>query len=184
MRFVPAFFLMVVSWGSLAVAQTESGASLESLARWLQSQGIGYSTPWVPPGESKPWTMDCSNAVRWLHREHRGMVLPRTSSDQYQFFRERGKLRRAKPDSSRLARTLRPGDLLFWEHTYRPKRKPPVTHVMMYLGRDDSGRMWMAGSQGKRGVGIHEFRPQQKMGGYNWFLWFRREGRFIGFARP
>jgi hypothetical protein len=33
-------------------------------------------------------------------------------------------------------------------------------------------------------VGIHEFRPQQRMGGYNWFLWFRREGRFIGFARP
>jgi hypothetical protein len=55
---------------------------------------------------------------------------------------------------------------------------------MMYLGRDASGRMWMAGSQGKRGVGIHEFRPQQRMGGYNWFLWFRREGRFIGFARP
>lgn len=184
MRFFPLLILYLVFTLSFAAAEGESGARLESLARWLESQRIGYSRPWLPPGESKPWTMDCSNAVRWLHREHRGEVLPRTSSGQFEFFRGQGKLRRAKPDPSRLARTLRPGDLLFWEHTYRPKRKPPVTHVMMYLGRDRSGRMWMAGSQGKRGVGIHEFRPQQRMGGYNWFLWFRREGRFIGFARP
>jgi cell wall-associated NlpC family hydrolase len=81
-------------------------------------------------------------------------------------------------------RTLRRGDLLFWEHTYRPVRKPPVTHVMMYLGRDPQGRMWMAGSQGSRGVGIYEFRPKMKMGGYPWFLWFRREGKFLGYARP
>ena len=159
-------------------------ADLETNARWLAGQGIGYSRPWVPPGEVKPWSMDCSNAVRWLHREHRGEMLPRTSSDQYELFRRRGKFQRAKPDASRLMRTLRRGDLLFWEHTYRPVRKPPVTHVMMYLGRDPQGRMWMAGSQGSRGVGIYEFRPKMKMGGYPWFLWFRREGKFLGYARP
>jgi cell wall-associated NlpC family hydrolase len=168
----------------VARAELESHAGLEAKARWLAGQGIPYARPWKPPGESKPWTMDCSNTVRWLHREHRGEVLPRTSSGQYDFFRQRGRLRRVPPDPARLVRTLRPGDLLFWEHTHRPQRKPPVTHVMMYLGRDRSGRMWMAGSQGKRGVGIHEFRPRQAMGGYNWFLWFRREGRFVGFARP
>jgi len=159
-------------------------ADLEANARWLAGQGIGYSRPWVPPGEVKPWSMDCSNAVRWLHREHRGEMLPRTSSDQYEHFRRRGKFQRAKPDANRLMRTLRRGDLLFWEHTYRPVRKPPVTHVMMYLGRDPQGRMWMAGSQGSRGVGIYEFRPKMKMGGYPWFLWFRREGKFLGYARP
>jgi hypothetical protein len=157
---------------------------LESRARWLASQGIPYAGSWVPPGETSPWQMDCSNTIRWLHREERGEILPRTSSAQYEHFRQRGQLRRIKPDLQRLRSELRRGDLLFWEHTYKPKRNPPVTHVMLYLGRDASGKMWMAGSQGKRGVSIHEFRPKQKLGGYNWFLWFRRDGRFVGYARP
>jgi hypothetical protein len=161
-----------------------SRADLEIKARWLSEQRISYSRPWVPPGEVKPWSMDCSNAVRWLHLECRGEMLPRTSSEQYEYFRRRGKFQRTKPDAQRLMRSLRRGDLLFWEHTYRPVRKPPVTHVMMYLGRDPRGRMWMAGSQGSRGVGIYEFRPKMKMGGYPWFLWFRREGKFLGYARP
>ena len=55
---------------------------------------------------------------------------------------------------------------------------------MVYLGRDPQGRMWMAGSQGSRGVGVYEFRPKMKMGSYPWFLWFRREGKFVGYARP
>lgn len=177
------FFAILFFFSGVSFA-AGTGGELESLARWLEGQRIGYARPWVPPGESQAWKMDCSNAVRWLHREIRGEALPRTSSGQFEFFRERGRFQRMKPDAGRLARTLHAGDLLFWEHTYRPQRKPPVTHVMMYLGRDRSGRMWMAGSQGKRGVGIHEFRPGQRMGGYNWFLWFRREGRFIGFARP
>jgi cell wall-associated NlpC family hydrolase len=184
MRIFPVWIFVFWLGVSGVRGEMETHAGLESRARWLAGQGIPYARPWTPPGESKPWTMDCSNTVRWLHREHRGEVLPRTSSGQYEFFRSRGRLRRVPPDAARLARALRPGDLLFWEHTYRPQRKPPVTHVMMYLGRDRAGRMWMAGSQGRRGVGIHEFRPRQRMGGYNWFLWFRREGRFVGFARP
>jgi cell wall-associated NlpC family hydrolase len=162
------------------LAQSE----LEVRARWLDSLGLPYNAHWTPPGEPKPWKMDCSNTVRWLHRETHGSLLPRTSSDQYLFFRERGRFRRAGTNPDRLMRELRRGDLLFWEHTYRPQRRPPVTHVMVYLGRDQSGRMWMAGSQGGQGVGVHEFRPKMRMGGYNWFLWFRREGRFIGYARP
>jgi cell wall-associated NlpC family hydrolase len=163
-------------------ALAQSG--LEARARWLDSLGLPYNAHWTPPGEAKPWKMDCSNTVRWLHRETHGSLLPRTSSDQYLFFRERGRFRRAGTNPGRLMRELRRGDLLFWEHTYRPQRRSPVTHVMVYLGRDQAGRMWMAGSQGGQGVGVHEFRPKMRMGGYNWFLWFRREGRFIGYARP
>jgi cell wall-associated NlpC family hydrolase len=161
-----------------------SAQVIESKARWLESQGIRYAGNWVPPGESRGWAMDCSNAVRWFHRELWGRELPRTASDQYLHFRKQGKFKRARPDAANLAKRLRPGDFLFWEHTYKPRRKPPVTHVMMYLGRDASGRMWMAGAQSSRGVRVYEFRPQSKMGSYNWFLWFRREGRFIGYARP
>jgi hypothetical protein len=175
-------FLFCLSGPSMQAAPHP--AEIESKARWLESHGIRYSGRWVPPGESSAWSMDCSNTARWFHRELWGKNLPRTASDQYLFFRKQGKFRRARPDAAKLARVLRPGDFLFWEHTYKPRRKPPITHVMMYLGRDASGKMWMAGAQGSRGVDIYEFRPKGKMGGYNWFLWFRREGRFIGFARP
>jgi len=159
-------------------------ARIEEKARWLSSQGIRYSGNWLPPGETRPWAMDCSNAVRWFYRELWGRNLPRTASDQFLYFRQQRKFKKARPDAARLARVLRPGDFLFWEHTYKPRRKPPVTHVMMYLGRDRNGKMMMAGAQGSRGVRIYEFRPQSRMGGYNTFLWFRREGRFIGYARP
>jgi cell wall-associated NlpC family hydrolase len=30
---------------------------------------------------------------------------------------------------------LKPGDLLFWTNTTETKRKLPVTHVMIYLGK-------------------------------------------------
>lgn len=182
---VPFFlFLLLCFSAPVTTVAAPAAADLEASARWLESLGIRYGGKWTPPGESAAWSMDCSNTARWLHRQHWGRDLPRTASGQYLHFRKQGKFRKARPDAARLARTLRPGDFLFWENTYKPRRKPPVTHVMVYLGRDERGRMWMAGSQSSRGVRVYEFRPKSKMGGYNWFLWFRREGRFIGFARP
>ncbi len=181
-RFVKFVAMMLFAFRpTLHVAEANEW---EVMAQRLTSERIGYSKPWMPPGEQKPWVMDCSNTVRWMHREGAGAMLPRTSSAQYEYFRQQGRLRRVRPDPNRLIRDLKSGDLLFWEHTYRPARKPPVTHVMMYLGRDRQGRMWMAGSQGSRGVGIYEFKPRLRMGGYPWFLWFRREGRFVAYARP
>ena len=175
----------LVLWLVLFLAPVmASAANWESLAGRLAAERIGYAKPWYPPGEEKPWVMDCSNAVRWMLREGSGVLVPRTSAAQYDFFRQRGRLRRVPADPRRLLRELKAGDLLFWEHTHRPTRKHPVTHVMMYLGRDRGGRLWMAGSQGSRGVGIYEFKPRLRMGGYPWFLWFRREGRFVAYARP
>ena len=61
-------------------------------------------------------------------------------------------------------RYLRPGDLLFWTGTYRTYRKPPITHVMLYLGKNKENRPLMFGSttgsyRGKevRGVGVFDF---------------------------
>lgn len=158
--------------------------SLPEKARWLASQQLRYNQAWSPPGSSQVWTMDCSNTARWLQASVFGRSIPRTAASQYEFFRHRGEFQRVRPDAARLAKILRPGDLLFWEHTYRPRRKPPVTHVMTYLGRDGAGRMLMVGAQGSRGVDIYRFDPREPLGSYRWFLWFRREGRFIGFARP
>lgn len=147
-------------------------------------ENVRYNGRWIPPGETKPWVMDCSNTSRWLYREVRGIDLPRTASDQYEWLRLHHRLWRTGPDEARLRRHLQPGDLLFWEHTYRPPRRPPVTHVMVYLGKDPRGRLMMAGSQGASGPDVYEFRPTKKMGGYRFFFFFHRDGRFVAYGRP
>ena len=79
------------------------------------------------------------------------------------------------------------GDLLFWEWTYNIKRSPPITHVMIYLGRDKKGIPRMAGSSsGKNGgVGIYTFDPNAPMGGVkNAFGRYVKRARFVGFGRP
>ncbi|MDD5200305.1 MAG: NlpC/P60 family protein [Terrimicrobiaceae bacterium] len=148
------------------------------------AQNVRYNGRWVPPGEPSPWVMDCSNTSRWLYREVRGIELPRTASDQYEWLRARHRLWRARPDAASLRRRLQTGDLLFWENTYRPERRPPVTHVMLFLGTDERGRMMMAGSQGASGPDTYEFQPAKKMGGYRFFFFFRRDGRFVAYGRP
>ncbi len=147
-------------------------------------ENVHYNGRWVPPGESSAWVMDCSNTTRWLYRDVRGLDLPRTASDQYEWLRSRHRLWRVNPNSRSLQRRLQPGDLLFWEDTYRPVRRPPVTHVMLYLGTNEDGRMMMAGSQGASGPDIYEFRPAKKMGGYRFFFFFHRDGRFVAYGRP
>ncbi|HVE15313.1 MAG TPA: NlpC/P60 family protein [Chthoniobacterales bacterium] len=148
------------------------------------SQNIRYNGRWVPPGENSVWVMDCSNTSRWLYREVRGINLPRTASDQYEWLRTRHRLWRIGPNEAALRKRLRPGDLLFWEHTYKPPRRPPVTHVMVYLGTDEHGRMLMAGSQGASGPDTYQFKPAKKMGGYRFFFFFHRDGRFVAYGRP
>lgn len=191
--------VVVVGWvlASVGYANPEPG-DWEVVARWLAEQKIPYGGAWAVPaaqgssvgavGGSEsvgvPRAMDCSNTTRWLYGHFFGGDLPRTASGQYEFFQERGKLKRASANRGRLAKVLQPGDFLFWEHTYKPKRKPPVTHVMVYLGKDAAGKMWMVGAQNSRGVAIYEFRPEAKMGGYRWFLWFQKSGKFVGFGRP
>lgn len=150
----------------------------------LSSRGLRYNGRWTPPGEKSAWAMDCSNTARWLLRETRQVSLPRTASDQYEFLRKSRRLWRVRGNSSALRKRLEPGDLLFWENTYRPVRKPPITHVMVYLGTDNSGQMWMAGSQSSKGPNVYRFNPEARMGGYRFFWFFRRDGRFVAYGRP
>lgn len=134
--------------------------------------------------------MDCSNTTRHLVEKTRGITLPRTASDQYLFLRQHGKLKRVGglwggvPDVSWWTKRLRPGDLLFWEHTYKPQRRPPVTHVMIYLGCDENGVPLMAGAQNSRGVGIYKLQPRAVYGGHGGFLGlFRRKGKLVAYGR-
>ena len=162
-------------------------------ARRLSAQRIAYNGAWTPPGQRSAWAMDCSNTARWLYREAADLELPRTASDQYESLRLANRLwETPRDDTSRpeklerwLAARLQPGDLLFWENTYKPVRQPDITHVMIFLGRDTTGHWLMAGSQSTQGVSIYKFNPHAVKGGYSaWFGLVRRHGRFVAFGRP
>jgi hypothetical protein len=177
------FFALVAA--PLANAQmTRDDLAARITAETATLSAIPYNGRWTPPGSAKPWVMDCSNTARWLYLSAAGHQLPRTASEQYEALRAARQLWRVNASSRNWQSRLRPGDLLFWENTYRPKRKPPITHVMVYLGRGPDGALRMAGSQGSRGVDFYTFRPETPYGGYNWFLWFKRTGRFVAFGRP
>jgi LysM repeat protein len=183
-----------------STAATDWGNRFLQQARALGSQGIGYDDDWRPPGESRSWTMDCSNTTRYLYKVTTGIQLPRTASDQYYYLHLQGKawdvpqIANGMPDTNYLRQNLKPGDLLFWENTYRPERQPPITHVMVYLGTDAQGRWLMAGSQSSRGgehnrrnggPDVYVFRPSQPCGGYTtWLGMVHHTGRFCAFGRP
>jgi cell wall-associated NlpC family hydrolase len=163
---------------------------LHGEASVLSRLGLGYGASFIPPGEIAAWRMDCSNTARYLVRQTRGIELPRTASDQYNYVRQNGRLKRVGglfggvPEKSWWAKRLRPGDLLFWEHTYKPKRKPPVTHVMVYLGPDGAGNLLMAGAQNSRGVGIYKLQPHVSYGGHGGFLGlFKKKGKLVAYGR-
>jgi cell wall-associated NlpC family hydrolase len=164
--------------------------NLRALAAYLQSLGLPYNATAQLPGEDKPLGMDCSNTARYLVEKTKGITLPRTASDQYLFVRRHGRLKRAgglfggTPDAPWWTKRLQPGDLLFWEHTYKPKRKPPVTHVMVYLGRDENGTPLMAGAQNSRGVNIYKLQPRVTYGGHGGFLGlFQKKGKLVAYGR-
>ena len=183
-----ALFLAAILLGAGARSAAEPALLQEASA--LSALGLGYGASFVPPGENAAWRMDCSNAARYLVRQTRGIELPRTASDKYNYVRRNGRLKRAGglfggvPDKSWWAKRLRSGDLLFWEHTYKPKRKPPVTHVMVYLGPDESGNLLMVGAQNSRGVGIYKLQPQVAYGGHGGLLGlFKKKGKLVAYGR-
>ena len=186
--------------GSHTSESGEWGNRFLSETRDLAGRGIGYDEPWRPDGESHSWEMDCSNTTRYLYRITAGIQLPRTASDQYYYLHLQDKAwdvpmtSRGFADCNYLRSNLKPGDLLFWENTYKPERQPPITHVMIYLGTDASGRWLMAGSQSGRhgmynphrnGPDVYVFNPTQYSGGYtSWLGLVHHHGRFVAYGRP
>lgn len=186
---------------TLAFAETDDwGSRFLYQARLLGDKGIEYDDDWRPPGENRSWTMDCSNTSRYLYQVTTGIKLPRTASDQYYYLHLQDKAWDVPDTSDGIAECeylrhhLKPGDLLFWENTYRPERQPPITHVMVYLGVNSLGQWIMAGSQSSRGgehnrrnggPDVYVFRPTQPCGGYTtWMGLVHHRGRFCAFGRP
>ena len=142
--------------------------ALLATALELTTRGLGYKLGSADPGQGG---MDCSGTVYHLLRRAGVTDVPRSSHEQYRWAWESGQFRavNSRTFDSFEFRALRPGDLLFWTGTYEPKvkRDPPISHVMIYLGRAKSGgRPLMIGSSDGRpfegkpqcGVSVFDFR--------------------------
>jgi len=84
---------------------------------------------------------------------------------------------------------LKPGDLLFWTGTYSIQRDPPITHAMIYLGREKkTGMRVMVGasdgrtyqSQQRFGVSVFDFKMPRADNGE--IENGKTRPRFVGYA--
>lgn len=136
-------------------------ASLE-----LTRRGLTYRY-----GSSDPATggMDCSGTIYYLLKAAGVKEPPRDSSGLYLWAQKAGTLHRVSPTSldDPSLDDLKPGDLLFWEGTYEVQRDPPISHAMLYLGREKAtGIHVMVGASDGRtygdtkrtGVSVFDFK--------------------------
>ncbi len=137
-------------------------------------------------GSSEPANrgMDCSGTIHFLLRYMGLKNPPRDASSIYLWAQSYGTLKEVRTSDlhdSRL-KDLRPGDLLFWEGTYDVGRNPPISHVMVYLGREKgNGAQVMAGASDGR-----KYRGVKRNGVSVFDFTLPKPGSravFVGFAR-
>jgi cell wall-associated NlpC family hydrolase len=81
--------------------------------------------------------LDCSGFIYFVLGGAGFKDVPRQSSDQYLWVRKNGDFHSVlsrNADTFELEQ-LRLGDLMFWSGTYKVDRDVPITHVMIYLGK-------------------------------------------------
>jgi cell wall-associated NlpC family hydrolase len=113
--------------------------------------------------------MDCSGFVFYVLTQNGVRDVPRDSSQQYVWLRKAGTFRavNSRRDDTFELEELAPGDLLFWTGTYSIERDPPITHAMIYLGREKGThqRVMVGASDGRTykgesryGVSVFDFK--------------------------
>lgn len=113
--------------------------------------------------------MDCSGFVFYTLTQNGVRDVPRDSSQQYIWLRKAGTFKavNSRHDDTFELDELAPGDLLFWTGTYNIERDPPITHAMIYLGREKgtNHRIMVGASDGRTykgesryGVSVFDFK--------------------------
>ncbi len=140
--------------------------TIVDLALDLAGRGLEYKYGSADPDSGG---MDCSGFVYYVLTNAGVRDVPRDSSEQYAWLRKAGKFEAVisrKEETFELAE-LKPGDLLFWTGTYKIERDPPITHAMIYLGREKgtNHRIMIGASDGRTyrgesryGVSIFDFK--------------------------
>src|ERR1700730_1689471 len=116
--------------------------------------------------------MDCSGFVYFVLKQNGVSGVPRDSSEQYVWLRRARQFESvlSQKDDSFELEDLKPGDLLFWTGTYSIERDPPITHAMIYLGREKkTGHRVMVGAsdgrvyqgESRNGVSVFDFKVQR-----------------------
>jgi cell wall-associated NlpC family hydrolase len=140
----------------------------------LTRENLGYTYGSADPANGG---MDCSGFIYYVLKQNGFPDVPRDSSQQYVWVRKAGNLYAVlsrKEDSFEFD-DLKPGDLLFWRGTYNIDRDPPITHTMIYLGREKrtNKRVMVGSSDGRTydgkqrwGVSVFDFKmpPPPKSG--------------------
>jgi cell wall-associated NlpC family hydrolase len=157
----------------------------ESLA--LTKRNLDYTYGSADPENGG---MDCSGFIYYVLRQNGIEDVPRSASEQYVWVRKLGNFRAVlsrEIDSFELDE-LKPGDLLFWTGTYSVERDPPITHTMIYVGKEkDSGKPVMVGASDGRtydgekqfGVSVFDFKTARERGAST----SGRHPRFVGYAK-
>ena len=139
----------------------------------LTTRNLDYKYGSADPGNGG---MDCSGFVYFVLKQNGVEAVPRDSSEQYIWLRRAAKFEPvvSQKDDSFEFDNLKPGDLLFWTGTYAIQRDPPITHAMIYLGREKkTGARVMVGasdgrtyqSQQRFGVSVFDFKmPRAEKG--------------------
>ena len=124
----------------------------------LTEQNLGYKYGSADPAAGG---MDCSGFIFYVLNNAGYKDVPRDSSGQYVWVRKNSDFHAVlsrSGDSFELDE-LKPGDLMFWSGTYKIDRDIPITHVMIYLGKEKStGKPVMVGAtDGRSYDGIRRF---------------------------
>jgi len=132
----------------------------------LTKENLGYAYGSADPANGG---MDCSGFIYYLLTENGFKDVPRDSSQQYVWVRKAGNFNAvlSRHEDSFEFDALKPGDLLFWSGTYNIDRDPPITHTMIYLGREKrtKKRVMIGSSDGRTydgkqrfGVSVFDFK--------------------------
>jgi len=158
----------------------------------LTKQNLGYTYGSADPANGG---MDCSGFIYYVLKQNGFPDVPRDSTQQYIWVRKAGDFDAvlSRNEDSFEFNDLNPGDLLFWRGTYNIDRDPPITHTMIYLGREKrtNKRVMIGSSDGRTydgkqrwGVSVFDFKlpPPPKSGDPKISPVFVGYGRIPGLA--
>jgi cell wall-associated NlpC family hydrolase len=119
---------------------SEQPAEVQQLIRnslALTEQNLSYKYGSADPTAGG---MDCSGFIYFVLSNAGFKDVPRDSAGQYSWVRTNSVFHAvlSRSDDSFELKDLKPGDLLFWSGTYKVDRDIPITHVMIYLGKEKS----------------------------------------------